>query len=70
MIPLQLLAQIGDREDGADDQGDDFLHRFELGGGIYLVADAVGGHRHAILEEGDPQLTSTATQSTVEGYLS
>src|SRR5215831_18359571 len=51
VVPPQGLAQIGDREDGEDDQRDDFLHRLELGRRINLMADAVGRHRQTVFQE-------------------
>ena len=51
VIPLQAFTQINDRKNGKYQQGDDFLHGLELGGGIDLMADAVGRHRQAIFEK-------------------
>jgi len=54
MIHGQLLPEPEDREPGEYGQRDDFLQGLEFGGGIDGVTDAVGGHREAIFEEGDP----------------
>ena len=66
MIPADLLAQIKNRKHGKDAQRDDFLHAFELGGGIILVPDSVGGDLQAVFENAIPQLTKITTHSEVD----
>jgi hypothetical protein len=46
--PRKVTEKIGEH-----DQGDDLLHRLQLGRRIDLVADAVGGHGQAVFEQGD-----------------
>ena len=54
MVPCDFFAEVGAGKDAEDDEGDGFLHDFELcGGEAALVADAVGGDLEAVFEEGD-----------------
>ena len=53
IIPAELFAEIGHRENCEDRARDDFLNRFELGGGEFVRADAIGRHLEAVFEKGD-----------------
>lgn len=48
MVPLHALAKIHPGKYDEDAKRDDFLDDFELIGGEFAVADAVGGHLKAI----------------------
>ena len=45
VIPPDRLAEIEHRKESENRQGNDFLHRFELGRGINRVADPVRRNR-------------------------
>ena len=53
MVPAQPLIQDDGGKDRKNAQGDHLLNDLELGGGKGDIADAVGGHLEAVLEEGD-----------------
>ena len=53
VVPFEFFTEIGDGKNGEDDQGDDFLNGFELRGGKFVGADAIGGYLEAILEKSD-----------------
>ena len=53
MVPSQMRPKVVCGEDSEDNQGDDLLDYLELDGCESAIADAVGGHLKAILEEGD-----------------
>jgi hypothetical protein len=53
VVPFQFLFEVGDGEDGKDNERDYFLYGLELGGGKLVVADAVGGHLKAVFDKCD-----------------
>ena len=53
MLPVQRFAQIPDGKHRKNGEGDDFLHGLELCGREMTMAEAIGGHLTAILEQGD-----------------
>jgi len=53
VIPLQLLVEIEDRENGKHRKRDDFLNGFQLRHAEFVGADAVGGNLEAVFEERD-----------------
>jgi hypothetical protein len=53
MVPAEGFAQIQAGEDHEDAQRDDFLDYFQLEGGEFAVADAIGRHLKTIFREGD-----------------
>ena len=53
VVPFEVFAEVGDGEDGEDDECDDLLYGFQLGGGEFVVSDAVGGDLEAVFDEGD-----------------
>ena len=53
MLPVQWFAQIPDGKHRKDGERDDFLHGLELCGREMSMADPIGGHLTAILDQGD-----------------
>ncbi len=53
VVPGQALLEPEHREAGEDGQGNDLLHRLELGGRIDGGADAVGRHRQDVFRQRD-----------------
>jgi hypothetical protein len=73
VIPPEFLAKVEKGEHGENGKGDDLLYRLQLSGGEFIVADPVGGHLKAVLDESDqpayednlPQRTALEFQMTV-----
>lgn len=54
VIPSEFLAEIGNRKDGEDGEGDDFLDGLELGGVEFIGTDAIRRHLKTVFKESDP----------------
>ena len=53
VIPAKFLAEVGNRKDGEDGEGDDFLDGLELGGVEFIGTDAIRRHLKTVFEESD-----------------
>src|ERR1035441_8408648 len=75
MVPMQVFAEIEEREDGENHQRDDLLNHLELHRAEALRADAIGGHLQAVFKESDsttdqddlPQRILPVLQVTIPG---
>src|SRR5260221_11771174 len=53
VIPAEFFAEVGNRKDGEDGEGEDFLDGLELGGGEFIGTDAIRRHLKTVFEESD-----------------
>jgi len=53
VIPAEFFAEVGNRKDGEDGEGDDFLDGLELGGVEFIGTDAIRRHLKTVFEESD-----------------
>ena len=51
MVPTDAFAEVEDGETAEDCEGDDFLDDLKLGGGVVVVAPAIGGNHQDVFEE-------------------
>jgi hypothetical protein len=51
VIPAEFFSEIGHGEDGENSERDNFLNCFELGGGEFIRANAIGRDLEAIFEK-------------------
>src|SRR5882672_3481189 len=51
VIPAEFFAEVGNRKDGEDGEGDDFLDGLELGGVEFIGTDAIRRHLKTVFEE-------------------
>jgi hypothetical protein len=63
LAPCQRTLQVESREDREYQERDDFLDRLQLCGRKDRAANSIGGHREAILDEGQSQLIRMTEKS-------